>query len=76
MSKLDVKGQDLELLPVGFGRRMCPAHGLGLKMVQLLPANLLYGYAVEAPRRRGGAGPEHGEVWDRYVPQGATPGYP
>lgn len=48
-SKVDVKGHDLELLPFGAGRRMCPAHGLGLKMVQLVLANLLHGYAWRLP---------------------------
>ncbi|KAG6525146.1 hypothetical protein ZIOFF_015098 [Zingiber officinale] len=43
-SAVDVKGQDMELLPFGAGRRMCPGYGLGLKMVQLLMANLVHGF--------------------------------
>jgi len=45
----DVKGQDLRLLPFGAGRRMCPAHGLGLRMVQLVLANLVHGFAWRLP---------------------------
>jgi cytochrome P450 len=31
-SGVDVKGHDLEFLPFGSGRRMCPGLGLGMKM--------------------------------------------
>ncbi|PAN33687.1 hypothetical protein PAHAL_6G038100 [Panicum hallii] len=48
-SEVDVKGQDLRLLPFGSGRRMCPAHGLGLRMVQLVLANLVHGFAWRLP---------------------------
>ena len=43
-SKLDVKGQDYELLPFGSGRRMCPGYSLGLKVIQVSLANLLHGF--------------------------------
>jgi cytochrome P450 len=55
MSNVDVKGQHLELLPFGAGRRMCPANGFGLRMVQLVLANLVHGYAWRLP---GGMAPE------------------
>ncbi|KAK8445864.1 hypothetical protein SEVIR_9G399900v4 [Setaria viridis] len=48
-SSVDVKGQDLELLPFGSGRRMCPGYTLGLKMVQLTLANLLHAFAWRLP---------------------------
>ena len=48
-SSLDVKGQDFELLPFGSGRRMCPCIGLGLKMVQVILANLVHGFAWRLP---------------------------
>ncbi|CAO2189710.1 unnamed protein product [Urochloa humidicola] len=48
-SEVDVKGQHLELLPFGSGRRMCPAHNLGLRMVQLVLANLLHGFKWRLP---------------------------
>ncbi|KAL6652438.1 hypothetical protein ACP70R_011363 [Stipagrostis hirtigluma subsp. patula] len=48
-SSVDVKGQDMELLPFGLGRRMCPAHNLGLKTVQLTLANLLHAFTWRLP---------------------------
>ncbi|GJN33878.1 hypothetical protein PR202_gb22506 [Eleusine coracana subsp. coracana] len=48
-SKIDVKGQDFELLPFGSGRRMCPAYTLGLKVIHLSVANLLHGFAWRLP---------------------------
>ncbi|WVZ57015.1 hypothetical protein U9M48_007461 [Paspalum notatum var. saurae] len=46
---VDVKGQHMELLPFGSGRRMCPGMALGLKMVQLVLANLLHAFAWRLP---------------------------
>ncbi|CAL5001773.1 unnamed protein product [Urochloa decumbens] len=48
-SKMDVKGQDFELLPFGSGRRMCPGYNLGLKVIQLSLANLLHGFTWRLP---------------------------
>ncbi|BAF25199.1 trimethyltridecatetraene synthase [Oryza sativa Japonica Group] len=48
-NKIDVKGQDFELLPFGSGRRMCPGYSLGLKVIQLSLANLLHGFAWRLP---------------------------
>ena len=48
-SSVDVKGQDFELLPFGSGRRMCPGIDLGLKMVQVVLANLVHGFAWRLP---------------------------
>jgi cytochrome P450 len=48
-SKIDVKGQDFELLPFGSGRRMCPGYNLGLKEIQLSLANLLHGFTWRLP---------------------------
>jgi len=48
-SSVDVKGQDLELLPFGSGRRMCPGYTLGLRMVQVTLANLLHAFAWRLP---------------------------
>uniref|UniRef100_A0A0D9XE53 Uncharacterized protein n=1 Tax=Leersia perrieri TaxID=77586 RepID=A0A0D9XE53_9ORYZ len=48
-SKLDVKGQDYELLPFGSGRRMCPGYSLGLKVIQVSLANLLHGFEWRLP---------------------------
>uniref|UniRef100_A0A0D3H7C8 Uncharacterized protein n=1 Tax=Oryza barthii TaxID=65489 RepID=A0A0D3H7C8_9ORYZ len=48
-SKIDVKGQDFELLPFGSGRRMCPGYSLGLRVIQVSLANLLHGFAWRLP---------------------------
>ncbi|CAO2034693.1 unnamed protein product [Urochloa humidicola] len=48
-SEVDVVGQDLELLPFGSGRRMCPGYSLGLKMVQLSLANMLHDFTWRLP---------------------------
>ncbi|KAL6846499.1 hypothetical protein ACP4OV_023947 [Aristida adscensionis] len=48
-SKIDVKGQDFELLPFGSGRRMCPGYTLGLKVIQVSLANLLHGFTWRLP---------------------------
>ncbi|CAL5074103.1 unnamed protein product [Urochloa decumbens] len=48
-SKIDVKGQDFELLPFGSGRRMCPGLNLALKMTLLSIANLLHGFTWRLP---------------------------
>ncbi|KAM0930309.1 hypothetical protein ACQ4PT_001048 [Festuca glaucescens] len=48
-SKIDVKGQDFELLPFGSGRRMCPGYSLGLKVIQVSLANLLHGFTWRLP---------------------------
>ncbi|KAG2635270.1 hypothetical protein PVAP13_2NG341300 [Panicum virgatum] len=48
-SKIDVKGQDFELLPFGSGRRMCPGLGHGMKVTLLSIANLLHGFVWRLP---------------------------
>nr|CAB3452009.1 unnamed protein product [Digitaria exilis] len=60
-SRVDVKGQDLELLPFGSGRRMCPGVSLGLRMVQVILASLLHAYTWRLP-----AGVEELNMEERY----------
>ncbi|RCV09550.1 hypothetical protein SEVIR_2G043800v4 [Setaria viridis] len=52
---LDVRGAHFELLPFGAGRRMCPAHGLAMKLVAAGVANLVHGFAWRLPE---GVAPE------------------
>ncbi|KAJ9553384.1 hypothetical protein OSB04_017429 [Centaurea solstitialis] len=48
-SKLDIKGQDFELLPFGSGRRMCPGMPSGIKSVQLILASLISEFDLVLP---------------------------
>jgi cytochrome P450 len=48
-SKIDMRGQDFQLLPFGSGRRMCPGFNLALKVVALGLANLLHGFEWKLP---------------------------
>uniref|UniRef100_A0ACD6ABF2 Uncharacterized protein n=1 Tax=Avena sativa TaxID=4498 RepID=A0ACD6ABF2_AVESA len=48
-SKIDVVGQDFELLPFGSGRRMCPGYKLGLKVVHICLANMLHCFVWRLP---------------------------
>ena len=48
-SKIDMRGQDFQLVPFGSGRRMCPGFNLALKVVALGLANLLHGFQWRLP---------------------------
>ncbi|KAH9321878.1 hypothetical protein KI387_016517 [Taxus chinensis] len=48
-SKIDVKGQDFELIPFGSGRRICPGINLALCMIQLGLAKLLHCFNWSLP---------------------------
>lgn len=49
--EVDIKGQNFVLLPFGSGRRMCPALGLGLKLLEFGVANLLHGFTWKLPNQ-------------------------
>ncbi|CAM0954564.1 unnamed protein product [Alopecurus aequalis] len=51
---VDFRGTDFELVPFGAGRRMCPGIGLGLAVMELGLASLLFQFDWELP---GGAAP-------------------
>ncbi|XP_071722986.1 LOW QUALITY PROTEIN: cytochrome P450 71B34-like [Rutidosis leptorrhynchoides] len=48
-SPIDYKGQHFELLPFGGGRRGCPAIMMGVSVVELALANLLYCFDWKVP---------------------------
>ncbi|KAL6656084.1 hypothetical protein ACP70R_006910 [Stipagrostis hirtigluma subsp. patula] len=48
-SKVEVKGQDYELLPLGFSPRMCPGYSMALMLIQVSIANLLHGFSWRLP---------------------------
>ncbi|KAH0452860.1 hypothetical protein IEQ34_017184 [Dendrobium chrysotoxum] len=43
-NSIDTKGQDFQLIPFGSGRRMCPGMNMGMTLVEIALANLLYAF--------------------------------
>nr|AGT55835.1 flavonoid 3'-hydroxylase [Lycium ruthenicum] len=47
--KVDVKGNDFEVIPFGAGRRICAGMSLGIRMVQLMTATLIHSFNWNLP---------------------------
>lgn len=47
--KIDIEGQNFELIPFGAGKRICVGYPLGLKIIELSVANLLHGFKWKLP---------------------------
>ncbi|KAK7330554.1 hypothetical protein VNO77_24749 [Canavalia gladiata] len=48
-NETDLKGQDFQFIPFGFGRRGCPGINFGLASVEYVLANLLYWFDWKLP---------------------------
>ncbi|XP_038899384.1 cytochrome P450 CYP82D47-like [Benincasa hispida] len=48
---IDVRGQNLQLIPFGSGRRMCPGISFALQLMHLTLANLLHGFEISRPSK-------------------------
>ncbi|CAI0420712.1 unnamed protein product [Linum tenue] len=48
-SKVDVKGNNFELLPFGAGRRTCPGQSLALRMLHMMLGSLVHGFNWKLP---------------------------
>ena len=49
-SKVDIKGQDFQLIPFGSGRRICPGISFGIASMEYVLANLLYWFDWKLPK--------------------------
>lgn len=47
--QVDVKGQNFELGPFGYGRRACPGLGFGVQMTQLVLASFIHSFEIGTP---------------------------
>jgi len=63
LSRVDYKGQNMELIPFGAGRRMCVGLPLASRMVHVLLASLLHSFDWELPE---GMPAEQLDITDKF----------
>ncbi|KAG6514719.1 flavonoid 3'-monooxygenase CYP75B137-like [Zingiber officinale] len=61
--RVDLKGNDFELIPFGAGRRICAGMSLGIRMVQLMTATLVHAFDWALPE---GQTPEKLDMEEAY----------
>lgn len=66
---VDLKGNDFQLLPFGFGRRMCPGLSLGLTIMQMELARLLHSFTWSLPNGENIQDIDMGEVFGLTTPK-------
>ncbi|XP_009793557.1 geraniol 8-hydroxylase-like [Nicotiana sylvestris] len=62
-SKIDVRGQDFELIPFGVGRRICPGLPLAARTLSVMLGSLLNSFDWKA---EGDIAPEHLDVEEKF----------
>ncbi|KAH7528360.1 phenylacetaldehyde oxime monooxygenase CYP71AN24 [Ziziphus jujuba] len=68
-SNVEFKGQDLQLIPFGFGRRGCPGVAFGVCSTEFVIANLLYWFDWKLPGDQLGKDLDMSEVYGLTVPK-------
>ncbi|XP_054813218.1 cytochrome P450 71A1-like [Prosopis cineraria] len=63
-SEVDFKGQDFELIPFGFGRRVCPGILFSVASIEYTLVNLLYWFDWKLPDNNNGTKDESGKDID------------
>ncbi|MED6137400.1 hypothetical protein PIB30_064711 [Stylosanthes scabra] len=76
-TKVDIKGQDFQLMPFGSGRRGCPGISFGFASAKFILANLLYWFDWKLPPNYAGDGMDMSEIYgvtvNKKVPLHLTP---
>ncbi|XP_052210399.1 geraniol 8-hydroxylase-like [Diospyros lotus] len=62
-SEVDFVGKNFAFIPFGAGRRICPGLGLGIRMLKLVLANLLYHFDWKLPN---GMLPQELDMQDKF----------